>query len=124
MKSGTNNYVSDKKFIIRLISELFLNSEDLLSSLEEQSIYWNDDIDYVSVMIEKTLKKLKPDTKESFALMPLYKNPDDEEFVKVLFRKVVINSVKCSELIDKNTTNWEVERICTYGHSCDAASNN
>jgi N utilization substance protein B len=43
--------------------------------------------------------------------MPLFKNAEDEEFVKILFRKAVLNQNKCSELIDKNTTNWEVERI-------------
>jgi len=111
MEAETHDYFSDKKFIIRMITELFLNSEDLLSNLEEQSIYWNDDIEYVSSMIEKSLKKFKPDSAESMQLMPLFKNDEDEEFVKILFRKAILNSEKCSELIDRNTTNWEVDRI-------------
>jgi len=111
IKSEHHNYLADKKFIIKLITDLFSNSEDLLSNLEEQSIYWNDDIEYVSAMVEKTLKKFKADSKENVPLMPLFKNEEDEEFVKILFRKAILNSKKCSELIDKNTTNWEVERI-------------
>jgi len=111
MNSEINNYQSDKKFIIRLITELFSESEDLLYSLEEQSIYWNDDIEYVLVMIEKTLKKFKADSGENTGLMPLFKNDEDEEFVKVLFRKTVLRTGEFSELIDSNTTNWEVERI-------------
>jgi transcription antitermination protein NusB len=111
MKAETNNYLSDKKFIIRLVTELFSNSEDLQSNLEEQSIYWNDDMEYISSMIEKTLKKFKTDSREDAPLMPLFKNVEDEEFVKILFRKAIIHSKKCSELIDKNTTNWEVDRI-------------
>jgi transcription antitermination protein NusB len=111
MKSENHNYLSDKKFVIKLITELFSGSEDLLSALEDQSIYWNDDMEYISAMVEKTLKKFKSDSGENTPLMPLYKNEEDEEFVKVLFRKAVIHSDKCSELIDKNTTNWEVERI-------------
>jgi transcription antitermination protein NusB len=111
MASETENYQSDKKFIIRLITELFSNSEDLQSNLEEQSIYWNDDMEYISSMVEKTLKKFKTDTGEKTPLMPLFKNDDDEEFVKILFRKAILHSKKCSELIDKNTTNWEVDRI-------------
>jgi transcription antitermination protein NusB len=111
MKSEGNNYLSDKKFIIRLITDLFSDSEDLHSNLEEQSIYWNDDIGYVSAMLEKTLKKFKADSGENAKLMPLFKNDEDEEFVKILFRKAVIHSGKCSDLIDANTTNWEVERI-------------
>jgi transcription antitermination protein NusB len=111
MKAENNNYLSDKKFIIRLITELFSNSEDLHSNLEEQSIYWNDDMEYISSMVEKTLKKFKTDSSGSAPLMPLFKNAEDEEFVKILFRKAVLHSTKCSELIDKNTTNWEVDRI-------------
>ena len=111
MASEDHNYSSDKKFVISLITELFVTSEDLEACLEEQSIYWNDDIEYVAVMIEKTLKKFKAESGEATELMPLFKNKDDEEFVKILFRKAVINTKKCSELIDHNTTNWEIERI-------------
>src|ERR1035437_10656629 len=110
MNSENCNYQSDKKFIIRLITELFSNSEDLQSNLEEQSIYWNDDMEYISSMVEKTLKKFKTDSADTTPLMPLFKNTEDEEFVKILFRKAILNSKKCSELIDKNTTNWEVDR--------------
>ena len=111
MSAETHNYLSDKKFVIKLITELFSNSEDLQSNLEEQSIFWNDDMEYISAMIEKTLKKFKVDSGENSQLMPLYKNEEDEEFVKILFRKAILHSKKCSELIDKNTTNWEVDRI-------------
>lgn len=111
MTSDDNSYMSHRRFVISLITELFYESEDLLNCLEEQSIYWNDDIDYVLVMVEKTLKKFKAESGEKAQLMPLFKNKEDEDFVKLLFRKAVINSKQCSELIDNNTTNWEVERI-------------
>ena len=111
IESPEHNYTSDKKFIIRLITILFSHSDDLHSSLEEQSIYWNDDIEYVTSMVEKTLKKFKADSDENTSLMPLFKNQEDEDFVKLLFRKAVLHSERCSDLIDHNTTNWEVERI-------------
>jgi N utilization substance protein B len=111
MSAETHNYQLDKKFIIKLITVLFSESEDLMSNLEEQSIYWNDDMEYTSAMVEKTIKKFKADSGENTQLMALFKNEEDEEFVKILFRKAILNQKKCSELIDKNTTNWEVERI-------------
>jgi transcription antitermination factor NusB len=111
MNSATGTYQTDKKFITRLFTELLAGSEDLLACLEEQSIYWNDDMEFVIVMIEKTIKKLKADSGEDTPLMPLFKNEDDKEFVKILFRKAIMNSKETSELIDSNTTNWEVERI-------------
>lgn len=109
--SDVTDYQEDKKFIIKLLNEIFLNSDDLINCLEEQSIFWNDDIEYVMVMVEKTLRKLKPDSGENAHLMPLFKNQEDEDFVKTLFRKCVLTSGKTSELIDSNTANWEVERI-------------
>lgn len=111
MEAENHNYQSDKKFIIKLITVLFSESEDLQSNLEEQSIFWNDDMEYISAMVEKTLKKFKADSGENAQLMALFKNDEDEEFVKILFRKAILNQKKCSDLINKNTTNWEVERI-------------
>jgi N utilization substance protein B len=111
MSCDTANYQADKKFIIRMFTEFLSGSEDLLACLEEQSIYWNDDMEFVVVMIEKTIKKLKFDSIEETPLMPLFKNDEDKEFVKILFRKAIVNSKRTSELIDSNTTNWEVERI-------------
>jgi len=111
MKPDIQGYASDKKFVIHLVTRLFAESEDLESNLEEQSIYWNDDTEYVAVMIEKTLKKFKPEYGENASMMPLFKNSEDEDFVKTLFRKAVMHSKQNSELIDRNTTNWEIERI-------------
>jgi N utilization substance protein B len=111
MKTDENSYSSDKKIIIRLVMELFAVSEYLLASFEEQSIYWNDDMDYVSAMIEKTLKKFKSGQDGKNSLMPLYKNEEDRQYVINLFRKAVTGSKEYSEMIDRNTTNWEVERI-------------
>jgi N utilization substance protein B len=111
MSLDVHNYPADKKFIINLVTRLFAESEDLESNFEEQSIYWNDDTEYVTVMIEKTLKKFKVENGENVDMMPLYKNKEDEDFVRVLFRKAILRSKQCSALIDSNTTNWEVERI-------------
>jgi N utilization substance protein B len=111
MKTDEKSYSSDKKIIIRLVTELFAVSEYLLTSFEEQSIYWNDDMEYVSAMIEKTLKKFKPGQDEKNSLMPLFKNEEDRQYVITLFRKAVVGSKEYSEMIDRNTTNWEVERI-------------
>jgi transcription antitermination protein NusB len=111
MSLEVGSYQTDKKFVSRLVSELIGVSEDLLGSLEEQSIYWNDDMDFVLIMIEKTIKKMKPESGDNMELMPLFKNMEDKDFVKTLFRKAVINLKKSSDLINSNTTNWEVERI-------------
>jgi transcription antitermination protein NusB len=111
MSAPKNTYGTDKKFIVALITEFLVASDDLITGLEEQSIFWNDDLEYVSAMIEKTLRKFKNENGAENALMPLYKNEDDERYVKTLFRKAVLNTKEWSEMIERNTTNWEIERI-------------
>jgi N utilization substance protein B len=111
MRSPETTYQADKNFAISMITGFFPAIEELNGYLEEQSIYWNDDLDYVLIMIEKTLKKFKADTGKSGALVPLFKNEEDRQFVRILFDKAVTGTARCSELIDANTTNWEVERI-------------
>ena len=111
MSLPKTSYSVDKKFITSLVTEFFVASDDLLTGLEEQSIFWNDDLEYVSAMIEKTLRKFKAESESQNKLMPLYKNEDDEQYVKTLFRKAVLSTKECSDMIDRNTTNWEVERI-------------
>lgn len=111
MSDGKSGFTEDKKFITRLVTEFFPACEDLLNLLEEENIYWNDDIEHITAMIAKTLRKFKADSSEDMPLMPLYKNEEDREFIVRLFRKAIINADRNIELIDKNTTNWEVERI-------------
>jgi len=111
MSSGLSSFSEDRKFISRVLSLILTEADELESVLEEKSIYWNDDLDFVSVMVEKTLRQFRETASENHKLMPLYRSDEDEVFVKTLLRKTILNSEKLEELIDSNTTNWEIERI-------------
>jgi len=112
MSAPESSYRADQRFVREIITSLFPASEDLASSLEEQSVYWNDDLPFVAAMIRNALGKLREHDDGREMVMPaMYTNSDDEEFVKVLLRKAILNSEKNSALIDTHTTNWEVERI-------------
>ncbi|MCA1756970.1 MAG: transcription antitermination factor NusB [Bacteroidales bacterium] len=111
MSAETAGYSDDKKFIGRMINEVIMPSDELAGVMEEKSIYWNDDLDVVLVMIERTLRGFRERGGEEMPLVGLYKNEEDERFVKVLLRKAIIHSEEYFGLIDKHTTNWEIERI-------------
>ncbi len=112
MSAPEGSYRADQRFVKEIITSLFPASEDLSSSLEEQSVYWNDDLPFVTAMIRNSLGKLREhDDGREMAMPEIYSNSDDEQFVKVLLRKAILNSEKNSALIDAHTTNWEVERI-------------
>jgi transcription antitermination protein NusB len=112
MSLPENSYRDDQRFVKEVVTRLFPSSEILASSLEEQSVYWNDDLPFVTVMLRNALGKFRENDDGRTILLPqLFTNSDDEEFVKVLLRKSILNSEKNSALIDTHTTNWEVERI-------------
>ncbi len=111
MSKAERTYADDKKVIELLFAEIILQSEELFSILEEESIYWNDDIDFVISMIIKTIKKLKEISNENSSLMPLFKDDEDEEFTKNLFRKCVVNHDELKKVVEQHTENWDVERI-------------
>ncbi|UCG27225.1 MAG: transcription antitermination factor NusB [Bacteroidales bacterium] len=111
MSDDKTDYDKDKRIIARLFTYHIVFSEELYSILEEQSIFWNDDVQFVINMIVKTTKKFREETGTGNPLMPMYRNPEDKEFVKRLFRKAIIHEDEYIKLIEKYTTNWEIDRI-------------
>ncbi len=105
------SYYEDKKFIEKVLNKIILITEDLYEVLEEQSIYWNDDIDYVISMITKTVKSFREHSSPDQPLLPIFRDIDDQNFAKELLRKSIINHTKIRELIKIHSHNWDLERI-------------
>jgi transcription antitermination protein NusB len=111
MEDGNRSYENEKRFIMEIYSTEIINFENLYLTLEEQSIYWNDEVEFVVSMIVKTLKGFREKDGENADLMPLFKNEDDREFARDLFRKVILHKEEYRELVESFTENWDVERI-------------
>ncbi len=111
MADPVRSYHDDRKFIERLFNKIILLSEDLYVVLEEKSIYWNDDVDFVISMIVKTMKRFNELTDSDQKLMPMFKDQEDRDFTKDLLRKAIINHDELRELIKEHSKNWDVDRI-------------
>lgn len=111
MNAENSDYNSDKKFIEKFFTQIIAADEDFFSVMEEKSIYWNDEIEFIISMVIKTVKGFKENDDEYVSLMPLFKDKDDEDFMKNLFRKAILNHADHLELIKNNTKNWDLERI-------------
>lgn len=111
MSQENVDYEDDKKVISKIFSTMIIFSEELYQNLEEQSIFWNDDVEFAVSMIIKTVKKFNKDSGPDTPLMPMYRNDDDKQFVKRLFRRAIANVDDYIALIGKYTKNWEIERI-------------
>jgi len=111
MNERKGSYTQDRELINCLVKNVIYNCEDLVHTLEEQSIYWLDDFDFMVSMVAKTISEFKIGDTQERPLMPLFKNSDDSEFVKRLFRKVILNHVEYKGIIESHIKNWDLERI-------------
>lgn len=111
MQNPDRLFDDDKEILFFIYTSCIATTEDLYHYLEEQSIYWNDEVEFVISIILKTIKGFKENNKENTRLFRLFKNDDDIDFVKRLFRKAILHKNECLELIQKFTQHWEIERI-------------
>ncbi|MCT4560622.1 MAG: transcription antitermination protein NusB [Crocinitomicaceae bacterium] len=109
MNADEDNFEADRQFVLTLFKEEIANSPLIYHFFEEKSIHWLDDIDLVCSMVLKTIKNFEED---SFTIMPLYKDKEDEmTFIKELYRKTLTMDKENEALIDDLTKNWELDRI-------------
>ena len=111
MDKAENSYEDDKALIVKILSEEVPSFIELGNTLEEISIFWNDDAEFMLSMVIKTIKAFKEADTEQKRLMPLYKNEEDEDFAKKLLRRAILNHTEYNEIIKKHAQNWEFERI-------------
>lgn len=116
-----NDYISDsetglkadKKFIIDIYTEIIAPNDKLYDYYEDKKLTWVDDFPVVNTVLLKLLSKIKLTSPETKLLPDLYKDEDDKEFAKELFKKTILNSSKFSKEIANKTTNWDTERLAS-----------
>jgi N utilization substance protein B len=113
MEAETVDFTQHRQVLVHILSKELIDFDDFTYCLEEQSIYWNDDLDFMIGMATKTIKGFEPDQQTDVPVFPMYKSDDDEDFAKRLLRKVVLNHSHNSQMIDNFTKNWDVERIAS-----------
>ena len=109
MSNRVNNFEEDKQFVLDIFTEIIVPNEKLYDYLEDSKLTWIDDIPLVNTEIIKQLKAIK---ENSEIRMPrLYKDVDDKDFAKNLFRKTVLNEKDLAKQYMDKTPNWDTDRI-------------
>lgn len=109
MGASISTFTDDKKFV-----EAFFNSleddEALADTLDEMSLLWNDDLSFALYMAIRTVSSLKQ-SHTDVKVLPKFKSEDDLEFACTLFRKSLVQYDENQDIVDRFTSNWDVERI-------------
>ncbi len=110
MATTETTFDKDKEFIVNLFTEVIAPNDKLYEYLEDYKLTWVDDIPIVNTNIQKQLRGIKQDN-PSFKILKLFKDDEDKEFVRQVFRKTVLNeALYAKEYVDK-TPNWDTDRI-------------
>jgi N utilization substance protein B len=111
MESKERGFEHDREYLLRFFRRHLVNYELMHEYLEDQGIFWNDDLDLSASMVLRTMKLVK-ENDDDLDFLPLWKDPEDEEqFCKLLFRKTLSLGEENQTVISANTPNWEADRI-------------
>ena len=111
MASETSSYEEDSELWRKLYKNLIFNNTELDQVLEDQSLYWNDDKEIVDTFVLKTIKRFDEKKGAKQELLPEFKDEEDQDFARRLFRRAILNDEYYRHLIGQHTKNWELDRI-------------
>ena len=111
MNASETSYQADQELWRKIFKTILQKSDDLTEVLEEQSIYWNDDLDIILTFVMKTIKRFNPETGAAQELLPMFKDAADKKFASDLFCSTIRNRERYRIMIDEAVKNWEIERL-------------
>lgn len=111
MASETSSYEEDRELWRKLYKNIIFNNIELDQVLEDQSLYWNDDKEIVDTFVLKTIKRFEEKNGAKQELLPEFKDEEDQDFARRLFRRTILNADYYRHLISENTKNWDLDRV-------------
>ncbi|WP_321332644.1 transcription antitermination factor NusB [uncultured Bacteroides sp.] len=111
MASSDSSYEADRELWRKLYKNFIFNNDSLDQVLEDQSLYWNDDKEIVDTFVLKTIKRFDEKQGADQPLLPEFKDDEDQDFARRLFRRTILNSDYYRHLISDNIKNWDLDRV-------------
>jgi len=111
MASETSSYEEDREVWRKIYKKIIFNNAELDQVLEDQSLYWNDDKEIVDTFVLKTIKRFEEKNGAKQELLPEFKDDEDQDFARRLFRRAILSSDYYRHLISENTKNWDLDRV-------------
>ncbi len=112
MEFPVTDLATDCEFWRNVFKQYIFPNKDFLETLEDKSVFWNDDLEIIGTFVLKTFKRFE-DNEARGAVMPMYKDDEDARFGDQLFSYVVRNKDTYKMMIDEavDKTSWDSERL-------------
>jgi len=111
MADAEDSYEADREVWRKIYRQLIVDNDDLKSLLEEKSLYWNDDKEVVDTFVLKTIKRFVPKNNSMQELLPEYKDEEDKDFARKLYRATILNADTYQRYMSETSRNWDFSRL-------------
>ena len=111
MAAPEDSYEADREVWRKIYRQLIVDNDDLKSLLEEKSLYWNDDKEVVDTFVLKTIKRFDPKNNSMQELLPEYKDEEDKDFARKLYRATILNADTYQRYMSETSRNWDFSRL-------------
>ncbi|BBD44231.1 MAG: transcription antitermination factor NusB [Petrimonas sp.] len=105
------DYNDDREFWRKIFKQFILDNEKLEEILEDESIFWNDDIEIVQTFVMKSIRQFSEENGENQRLLPMFKDDEDRQFALKLLHDTILNEQKYRQLIETHSEKWDFDRI-------------
>lgn len=111
METPQSDLASDCELWKDLMKKVIFPDDELCDVLEEESVYWNDDLETIGTFVLKTIRRFADDGYDK--LLPQFKNEEDSRYSERLFRNAAEHESEYMALIDKFVVkdSWDTERL-------------
>lgn len=111
MSSSESSLKEDAALWRELYRKVILVNSDLLEVLEEQSVFWNDDVDIIGTFVSKTFRRIEEEM--SYPVLDKYKDDEDACFGRQLMTYVFRGKEQYGEWIRQTVadSNWDADRL-------------
>ncbi|MCM1504033.1 MAG: hypothetical protein NC127_02425 [Muribaculum sp.] len=114
MAAPSTDMTADCEFWYTIFKNIIIDSDELAEALEEQSVYWNDDVNIMGSFVLKTIKRFaSAKDVQRVHLLPKYKDDEDMRFGPQLFEATIRSQEEYRAMIDARLvdSSWDPERL-------------
>jgi len=106
----TGEDTDESSFLQKLLKKYVEESELMQHHIEEENMFWTEDLSFVIHMVNRTIRQFYENGKTE--IFPVYRDEkDDKQFVSALFSQTILHNKEYEAAVSERTQNWDVERI-------------